>query len=86
MQKTPASLPVHPATPRPLSPPQGKLTEEPSAFDVIPGKASEHIAFLLEQWAIDMSLLYHFKLTFDHSYPVASMWNHTALTLIRAGF
>ena len=83
---TPASLPVHPATPHPSSPPQGKLTEEPSAFDVVPGKASEHMAFLSEQWAINMSLLYHFKLAFDHSYPVASMWNRTALTLIGAGF
>ena len=85
MQKLPAPLPVCPATPCPSSP-QGKLAEEPSAFNVIPGEASEHIAFLSEQWAIDMSLLYHFKLAFDHSYPVSSMWNHTALTLIRAGF
>ena len=85
MQKLPAPLPVHPVTPHPSSP-QGELAEEPSAFNVVPSKASEHIAFLSEQWAIDMSSLYHFKLAFDHSYPVASMWNHTALTLIRASF
>ena len=85
-QKLPAPLPVRSTTPRPSNPPQDELAEEPSAFDVVPGEASEHIAFLSEQWAIDASSEYHFKLVFDRSYPVSSMWNRTALTLAPVGF
>jgi hypothetical protein len=59
---------------------------EPSAFDIVPGEAGNPLAFPSEQWAIDMSSEHHFKLAFDRSYPVGSMWNLTAFTLIRPEF
>ena len=58
--------------------------DEPSTFNVVPGKASKCTAFLPEQWVINMSFNHHFKLMFNTSYPVASMINHTGSTLVPA--
>lgn len=74
-------LPIRPATPPP-NPSQATSADEPSAFDVVPGEASDHMAFLSEPWAIELSRGYHFKLMFGSTYYVASMVNRTALTLI----
>ena len=77
---------LHPGTPCPGTPhpSQWDDIDEPSAFDVIPGEASECTDFLSEKWAIDMSFNHHFKLMFNTSYPVASMINHTGFTLVPA--
>ena len=77
-------LPICPSTP-PCDPPQVMPTDEPSVFDVIPGEAIDHTAFLSEPWAFGMSTHYHFKLTFCGSYYVASMMNCTALALGKTG-
>ena len=77
-------LPIRPGTP-PCDPPQAMPADEPSAFDVIPGEANDHTAFLSEPWAFGMSTRYHFKLTFRGSYYVASMVNRTALVLGKTG-
>ena len=90
-QELSAPLPVHlgtpyPGAPHPSSSSQGELVEEPSIFDVVLGKASKHIAFLSKQWAVNMSSEYHFKLVFGSSYPIRSLWNHTALTVCSVTF
>ena len=72
--------PVHPGTPPGL--PQVESSDDPSGFDVIPGETSDHIAFLSESWATNLSKHYHFRLAFTGSYYITSMINHTALKLI----
>lgn len=78
-------LPIRSATPPPSDPPQAIPADEPSAFDVIPGEAIDHTAFLSEPWALELSGRYHFKLTFRGSYYVASMVNRTAVVLDKTG-
>ena len=77
-------LPVHPGMPPGL--PQVESSDDPSGFNVVPGKTSDHIPFLSESWATNLSKHYHFRLAFTSSYYIASMINHTALTLIPIHF
>ena len=72
--------PIHFSTPPPSDPlPSG--TNDVSAFDIIPGDACGSLAFFLQEWAKQHSFYYHFKLTFQCSYPVNSLWQCTCFTL-----
>ena len=75
-------LPIRPGT-LPCDPPQAMPADEPSAFDVIPGEANDHTAFLSKPWAFRMSTRYYFKLTFRGSYYVTSMVNRRCLSLAK---